>query len=132
MGVRVNLRGIRTDLAAACGGLGFTLYDHWPGDLETPAVVVTWPDSIRFTGTLAGGAVVSIDVLIVLGRADDEAAQTRLDDILSGDLIDNLQNARSPHWAALEVVEARNIRTQTAAATEVLTCDLALEIITTP
>lgn len=129
----MNLRGIRTDLTEACGGLGFTLYDHLPGDLEPPAIVVPWPDVVKFAGTLAGGSMVSIVVFVVVGRSDDGAAQRRLDDILSGSLAGHLANARSPHWVAIDVVEARNIRTETAGAgTEVLVCDLVLEIITTP
>lgn len=132
MGFRVNLRGIRGDLAKACGGLGFTLYDHLPGDVDTPAIVVKPPERVRFDGTLAGGAMVSIVVVVVFGRADDDAAQDRLDDVLSGSLTRNLQQAQSTNWVVLEVVEARNIQTQIAGLTEVLTCDLALEIITTP
>jgi hypothetical protein len=131
MGVRVNLRGIRGDLAKACGGLGFHLYDTLPGDLETPAIVIPPPDTVKFTHTLGAGGLVSIVAIVVVGRADDEQAQKLLDDVLSGLLLEHLAGAESRHWMVVQVVEARNIRTQTAGGAEVLACDLALEIITT-
>lgn len=131
MGFRVNLRGIRGDLAKACGGLGFHLYDTLPGDAETPAIVIPPPDSVKFTHTLAAGGLVSIVIMVVLGRVDDERAQKLLDDVLSGMLLEHLAGADSRHWIVVQVLEARNIRTQTYGNEEVLICDLALEIITT-
>jgi hypothetical protein len=127
----VNLRAIRTELARRCGGRGFTLYDTLPGDAELPAIAVGWPAAVRFTATLAGGAEIDdLPIIVVFGRADDERAQELLDELLSSDLIDAIRDAPSSLWVEIDVNEARNIGTTKLGATEVLTCELPVQLHT--
>jgi len=129
----VNLRGIRTDLAGACSGREFTPYDVLPASSpELPAAVVGWPDIIQFNATHAGGARLTLGITLYFSRADDEAAQERLDDVLSGGLINDIARRTSPHWVAIDVPRLQNIETRAAGGAELLTAELVVELITTP
>lgn len=77
--MRVNLREIREQLAAALDGLGYRTYDVLPENAEMPAVLVGWPDEVRYYVDGSGGVEVDLDVTIAVDRADWVEAQRQLD-----------------------------------------------------
>lgn len=132
MGVRVNLHQIRTDIALACGGRGFSLFDHIPPAVELPAVIVGWPSRIEYNATLTGGCRVELPVTVAFSRTDDERSQQLLDDALSGGLAAAITATTSSAWVSINVPEAVDVRTLTAnGSSEILAADLNVELITT-
>jgi hypothetical protein len=127
----VNLHQIRADIAAACGGRGFNLFDYIPPAVELPAVIVGWPTRIGYNATLAGGCEVELPVTIAFSRVDDEHSQALLDDALSGALAAAIEATDSSAWVAINVPEAVDVRTLGAGSTEILAADLTVQIITT-
>lgn len=128
----MNLRAIRSELALACGGRGLTVYDELPGAPNLPAVIVGWPESIRYNATLAGGHAVRLRIELVVGLSDLDEAQSQLDDLISGDLAASLMAHPSHLWQSIDVPSVENIGTETTGVGEVILAELVVDLITTP
>ena len=83
----MSIKTARSELAAgitAASSLGVFGYARPPGAVGVlPAAIVQDPTSIRYHTTASRRTVVDLDVLVIVGRAGEQEASDRLDELVT-------------------------------------------------
>lgn len=128
----MSLGQVRTALAGAMSGLGFTTYAVLPGSPELPAAVVGFPSSIQYHQTLAGGAEYTFPVTLIAPWTDEESAQQLIDTAVSygatGSVVSALESATGTYWDSLYVASASNFQPMTIGEARAVAVDLTVVV----
>lgn len=126
----MNVRAIRTALAAALTGEGYHVYDALPEHGELPLAAVQWPDTITYTTTLAGTSTLSLTVTVAVAAVDFAAAQTAVDAAMSTPgLGQQVETHTTTAWRAIQCTSAGNVRRMTIGTADALAVDFHFQII---
>ena len=128
----MSLGQVRTALAEAMSGLGFTAYAVLPGMPELPAALVGFPTSIEYHQTLAGHSQYTFPVSLIAPWTDEESAQQLIDTAVSygatGSVVSALESSTSTAWDSLYVASASNFTPMTIGEARAVAVDLTVVV----
>lgn len=79
----MNLDNVRSELGTALGSVsGLRVFSYTPSTVEPPAAIVG-QGSVTYDATFAGSMTSDFGVLVIVARADDRNANSRLNDYLT-------------------------------------------------
>lgn len=128
----MNVRAIRTDMAAALSAAGYTGLPAVPDTVpDFPAAIVAPPRAIDFGETLTQASLL-IPVTIAVSASDIDDAQRRLDLAVSTgnpeSVVDVLNGTASANWTSIRVDSIEGYRSVTDGAQRAMALDLIVKV----